>query len=199
MTFPKIRQCGLNKMVRRDNCFVIMGCVGAGKTSLVDWLSLTYGCGRARELARDLIAEKAVVDAALLPWHSTKSFLEFETELLERRILQFISITSGITWFADTGIPNSLVFFRKSNIEPPKYVIDACRLYRYNRRVFYLPPWREIFFQDESRPQSFEESCEIGELACEVYQDLGYEVTYVDFGTLDERASFILNTIAGAQ
>jgi predicted ATPase len=34
----------------------------------------------------------------------------------------------------------------------------AVAVFRYNRRVFIAPPWREIFQQDSERKQDFDEA-----------------------------------------
>ena len=45
----------------------------------------------------------------------------------------------------------------------PPHVSAAAETFRYNRRVFALPPWPEIFSQDAERKQDFAEAIRIAQ------------------------------------
>jgi predicted ATPase len=63
--------------------------------------------------------------------------------------------------------------------------------YRYARRVFMTPPWKELFSGDAERHHSFEdaEAEYVGLLKS--YTANGYEVVLIPKGTPAERANFL--------
>src|SRR5205085_10525905 len=48
--------------------------------------------------------------------------------------------------------------------------------YRYARRVFFAPAWKEIYATDQERKQDFAEAERTCDQILEVYQECGYEV-----------------------
>jgi predicted ATPase len=58
-----------------------------------------------------------------------------------------------------------------------------------------LPPWKEIFVSDNERYESFEIAVEINHHLKKTYQEIGYEIITVPFGTVKERTDFILNSL----
>jgi len=67
--------------------------------------------------------------------------------------------------------------------------------YRYNRLVFILPPWEEIYATDNERKQTFEEAIDVFRRLEEEYMSCGYEVVEVPCISVEERALFVLNRI----
>jgi predicted ATPase len=79
---------------------------------------------------------------------------------------------------------------------PEGKIVEACRKYRYARRVFLAPPWREIYAMDAERKQSYDEAVKTYEGMARVYEDCGYEVVEIPRVTAEERADFILSMLA---
>ena len=75
--------------------------------------------------------------------------------------------------------------------EAPRQVQQYC----FNRRVFLLPPWREIYCTDSERKQTFEESVTTYHVNKAVYAEHGYELLEVPLAPVTERADFILSSI----
>jgi predicted ATPase len=62
--------------------------------------------------------------------------------------------------------------------------------------VFLLPPWKEIYKQDNERYESFEEAEKIYHCLLEGYKKYRYEVIEIPFGTLASRMEFIKTSLA---
>ena len=76
----------------------------------------------------------------------------------------------------DRGVPDVLGYLRLIGLSIPAHVERAAQMFRYNRRVFIAPPWRDIFQIDAERKQSFEEAQATYEAMIETYSGLGYEL-----------------------
>ena len=69
--------------------------------------------------------------------------------------------------------------------------MEAARRYRYGRRVFLVPPWRELFAGDAERRHGFEAAVAEYEALMASYPAHGYEVVVVPRGSVRERADFL--------
>jgi predicted ATPase len=72
-------------------------------------------------------------------------------------------------------------------------IMAACLNYRYERRAFLAPPWREIYRTDDERWQTYEEAVETYGVMVRAYEDCGYEVVDIPRATPAERADFVLS------
>jgi predicted ATPase len=77
----------------------------------------------------------------------------------------------------------------------PAHVERAAQMFRYNRRVFIAPPWREIFQIDAERKQSFEEAQATYEAMIETYSGLGYTLIQLPLDSVEERVRFVLRAM----
>ncbi|MCE2982418.1 MAG: AAA family ATPase [Parachlamydia sp.] len=77
----------------------------------------------------------------------------------------------------------------------PRHFQEAAIKFKYHRRVFLVPPWREIFANDAERKHDFESAKkEFDELLIK-YKKFGYETVLLPKATVEERVSFILNQL----
>lgn len=179
--------------MEKANCFIITGTVGAGKTTLIDALVAVRRYRIIPEIARQLVHEEMAKGASgALPWTNRPRFEEL---LLARRISAFAAITPDEIWVCDRGIPETIAFFKSDTYEVPPTFVDASREYRYNRAVFVLPPWREIYQNRPERPQSFGHAERIGELIVQTYRELGYETIDVPKMSISDRVKFVGDVI----
>src|ERR1700683_5477182 len=72
----------------------------------------------------------------------------------------------------------------------------ACDGYRYNRLVFIVPPWKEIYTMDAERKQSFTEAIETHRVMEQSYRDCAYEVVDLPRVSAERRAKFVLREIS---
>ena len=152
--------------MQRDSFFIVTGSINVGKTELVRALSETAQFLHSSELAGKLIEEQISNGGKLIPWIDRYAF---ENELLRRRIAEYASIRPERVCFFDRGVPEAIAFLRSEAREVPAIFFSAARKYRYNRAVFFLPPWREIYRNMSTRPQTFLEAKRVGELLRDLY------------------------------
>ena len=171
---------------------VISGGPGSGKTTIINQLSQRgYAC--YDEISRDIIQEgqEAGVDQLFLTHPEL-----FSKKLLKGRIQQYIDaklVTDSIV-FLDRGIPDIVAYMDFKKEASPKSFTEACEKCVYDF-VFLLPPWENIYKQDNERYETFEESKAIYENLKNAYINYGYEIVEVPFGNLIDRVNYILNVV----
>ncbi len=171
---------------------VIIGGPGTGKSTVLNELiSRGYHC--KPEISREvtLMAQKKGIEQLFL----TDPLL-FSNLLLEGREKQYIEAQDSkeSTIFFDRGIPDVHAYMNYSKTEYPDYFIEKSNQYKYDK-VFMMPPWKEIYVSDNERYESFEIALEINEHLIKTYQEIGYDIITVPFGTVEERTNFILDSL----
>jgi predicted ATPase len=171
---------------------VLIGGPGTGKSSVLNEL-ISRGFHCKPEISREVIleAQKKGIDQLFL----TEPLL-FSNLLLEGREKQFLEANESTENFIffDRGIPDAHAYMNYSNTKYPANFIEKSNAYKY-QKVFMLPPWKEIFISDNERYESFEIAVEINHHLKKTYQEIGYEIIIVPFGTVKERTDFILNSL----
>ena len=169
---------------------IITGGPGAGKTSLINALA-SKGYATFSEVSRTLIEQQAQLENGILPWHDLPGFaalcLDSMGEQKQQASLQEVA-------FLDRAIPDICGYLAQAELE-----IDA--RYRqasagYHAQVFFCRPHQAIYVQDEVRPYPFDGALAIHDSLVVIYQQLGYQVVEVPWGTLDERVRFIESALA---
>jgi predicted ATPase len=97
--------------------------------------------------------------------------------------------------FFDRGVPDVLGYLRLLNLPVPAHMQKAASTFRYNRRVFIAPPWREIFQQDRERKQDFDEAVRTYDALAATYTELGYTLVEIPCVLVGERVRFLLSNI----
>ncbi len=75
---------------------------------------------------------------------------------------------------------------------------NAAHAFRYNRRVFIAPPWREIFRQDRERKQNFDEAVRTYDALVATYTAFGYDLVEIPRVPVDQRMRFVLGNIGAS-
>ena len=89
-------------------------------------------------------------------------------------------------------------YLRLIDLPVPPHVIKAAAEFRYNRRIFIAPPWKEIFHPDRERKQDFDEAVRTYASLASTYTEYGYELTELPRVSIDERVQFVLRKVAEA-
>jgi len=171
---------------------VITGGPGTGKTSLVSHL-LNKGYQCMPEISREITAEAQKEGIEQL-------FLEdpilFSQKLLEGRTKQFkdtLHLKNTFLFF-DRGLPDITAYMDYTNTLYPDHFFKTCHSLKYDL-VFLLPPWKEIYKQDNERYETFEEAKIIHNYLLKGYEKYGYRVIEIPFGSLENRKEFIFNKL----
>ncbi|MDH5413504.1 MAG: ATP-binding protein [Flavobacteriaceae bacterium] len=169
---------------------VITGGPGTGKTTLIQELEKrNFKC--TPEISRQvtLMARKKGIEYLFL-----KEPLLFSELLLEGREKQYLEAVNSDakTVFFDRGIPDVHAYLDHFKTTYPDTFIQKSNLYRYDG-IFILPPWKEIYKNDQERFETYESSISIYNHLKEAYSLLDYHVVEVPHGKVQERTNFILD------
>ncbi len=176
----------------RDNFYVVTGCSGAGKSTIIEALK-ARGFPCVDEAGRKIVQEQLRIGGDGTPWQDRIKFREL---LLSRYMYLFEQITERtLPVFFDRGIPELILFSWMLNVPVPEHHRAAARTYRYARRVFITPPWPEIFKTDEERRHSYEDAVAMYRLTPEAYRESGYQLIEVPKAPVSERVEFILHQV----
>jgi predicted ATPase len=171
---------------------VITGGPGTGKSSIINHL-ISCGFLCYEEISREITlqARKDGIEQLFLT-----EPLVFSEKLLEGRTQQFLDATeeSERVVFLDRGLPDILAYMDYIGDTYSKQFVEVCETHQYDF-VFVLAPWQEIFTNDSERYENFEEAIEIHHHLLESYKRFGYKLIDVPFGSINNRADFILDTL----
>ncbi|MGB5461899.1 MAG: AAA family ATPase [Aureibaculum sp.] len=170
--------------------YVITGGPGTGKTTLIQELEKrNYKC--TPEISRQvtLMARKKGIDYLFL-----KDPLLFSKLLLEGREKQYLEAVNSdapIVFF-DRGIPDVHAYLNHFKTAYPDVYLKKSSLYRYDG-IFILPPWKDIYKNDQERFETYQSSVSIYNHLKEAYSMLDYDIIEVPYGKVQERTDFILD------
>jgi predicted ATPase len=167
---------------------IVSGCSGAGKSTLLAELALR-GYLVYPEPGRQIVKEQLHIGGDGLPWQNPLKF----AELCVSRALFFFNTARPIDKPAifDRSIVDNIAGIERMGLALPASFRLALQRYRYARRVFMTPPWKELFSGDAERRHSFEDAEAEYAGLLESYVANGYEVVLIPRGTPAKRASFL--------
>jgi predicted ATPase len=156
--------------------YILTGGPGAGKSTLLQALS-DAGIATQQESGRAIIREQQQQGGNALPWADR---LAFAMLMLERDIdgwERHAGATAPVLF--DRGIPDSLGYLQLCGLAAPAEMRQAVSDCRYAPRVFFAPPWRDIYRQDDERRQSWDEAVATARVMLRLYRASGYQVVVV--------------------
>lgn len=175
---------------------MITGAPGTGKTSIIKALeTANFHC--FHEVIRTMtLAVKTKEEPNLLlgnPIAFASDSEQFNQQLLKARLKQYVEAedTNQSLIFYDRGMPDVLAYMDYFEQTYTAEFLAVCETNRYDA-VFLLPPWEDIYIQDNERLESYVQATEIHKHLKATYTNLGYSVLEVPFGTVAERLSFIV-------
>jgi len=159
---------------------VIAGGPGSGKSTLLEALAES-GEICHRESSRVLIREQLARAGRLVPWGDLPAFAQ---ECSRRMLAQIADsrrtdaqLTGNVQHgrcFFDRGLPDLIGYLSHGGHGVPDAWRVASRAY--SSVVFFAPPWREIFVNDDERPQSFAEAQALSAHIRRAYLDCGFRL-----------------------
>lgn len=172
---------------------VISGGPGSGKTTLVSELE-QQGHTCMHEISRDVTrqAQKEGIEQLFL-----ENPILFSQKLMEGRLKQFqvaSEYSSTPYLFYDRGMPDVTAYMDYIKSHYPINFSKTCMEHRYDT-IFLLPPWEDIYHQDNERYESFEEAEKIYYYLLRGYRNYGYHVDEVPVGSIEGRILYILSKL----
>lgn len=173
---------------------VLTGCSGGGKSTLIAELA-RRGFRTVPEAGRQVVREQVQLGGQALPWIDASAFVE----LAASRTIFLYNITrpSGHAVFFDRSLVDLTAFLEMKSLPIPADLVEALRVYRYARRVFVTPPWRDIYRDDPERSKTFEQACAEYDALVVAYRRQGYVLVEVPRVDVSKRADFILHHCEG--
>jgi predicted ATPase len=144
---------------------------------------------------------RAVVKAELarggdgLPWANVERFIMLVLELALAQALEAQRSGAGLSFF-DRSVVDALNGLEVLGLATPTRFADALRQVRYHGRVFFTPPWGEIYRTDAERRHTFTEAVQEFERLKRFYARARYEVVLLPKVATEARVEFILSALA---
>ncbi len=179
--------------LRKNNCYVITGGPGVGKTTLLNEL-VKYKFKVVPENARKIIKDEIDKNGDGLPW---KNKAHYASLMLEAASESYNSIPKNDSeiYFFDRGILDTLCYASMTGLGVSDEMDNLGKNSLYNKKVFILPPWKEIYQTDSERKQTWEEAILTFVKMRETYLNYGYELIEVPQDTVQNRVNFMLSNI----
>ncbi|WP_066646578.1 MULTISPECIES: AAA family ATPase [Sphingomonas] len=173
-------------MAARDRLFVISGCSGGGKSSIIAELA-RRGHHVAAEPGRRIIAQ-----GGPMPWEDLAGFLEraIELALVDRAE----ALTRPAPTFFDRGLIDAVLGLEALTGDSSRraLVLEHC----YAPTVFMAPPWPQIYTTDSDRRHDLAAATAEYDRLVHGYPALGYAIVDLPKTSVAERADFIEAVIA---
>ncbi|UII35010.1 AAA family ATPase [Fulvivirga ulvae] len=180
---------------RNNNFIVITGGPGAGKTTLLRELQ-RKGYRTIPEIARELIKDQKGNNGNALPWKNRELFKDI---MFVRSVKSYSEADENVRdhtlTFFDRGFLDSICYSTLIQSVINNDMVQYANKWRYNNKVFVLPPWQEIFTSDGERRQDWEEAVLTHKLMVETYHAYGYCTLEVPKAPVKDRCEFVINEL----
>lgn len=168
---------------------VITGGPATGKTTLINALH-DKGYAIIPEAARIVINQQLKLKSEALPWRDVSAFSKL---VLKTQVNDYYEAGADIV-FLDRGIPDVMAYMEHGEQVFFEGLEEHANNLQYDF-VFFLPPWEEIFENDEARKETFEEALKISAALNRNYKKLNYQLIEVPKKTVEERIKYIESII----
>jgi predicted ATPase len=180
--------------LRKENFYIITGGPGVGKTTLLNEL-VKSGFKIVHEDAREIIKQQIETNGDGLPWKNKELYTQLMLEASQKSYQLASQLNFSDICFFDRGILDTLCYADMIGLGISPEMDNIAKTHLYNRKVFILPPWLEIYHTDNERRQTWEEAVFTFEKIKDIYSKYGYEIVEVPKDTVENRVKFIVNIL----
>lgn len=168
--------------------FILSGCSGGGKTTLLDELA-RRGFRTVPEPGLRIVREERSGGGKALPWVDPEAFAR-RALAISREDLVGAQAHEERPVFFDRGLIDAAAALEHAlgRIEPGSY--EGAQAFE--RSVFLVPPWHENFVTSAERAHSFADACAEYERLVEVYDRLGFAPVILPRESVPARAEQVL-------
>ena len=173
---------------------IVSGGPGVGKTTLLQALA-ARGHAIVPESARELIRARKAQGQSPRPAPA-----EFARALLQRDLDKLAQTPAASGWtFFDRSPFEALAMLDEASVPAPAELASPqARLalrQQFHPTVFVLPPWREIYVQDDERDHDFEHCQRVHHALVALYRGLGFVVDTLPCAPVPARVAFVLQAL----
>lgn len=169
---------------------VISGCSGGGKSTLLEALR-SEGYRTVQEAGRQIVEIEAKQDGEALPWRNMPLFLERAIELAYRDF-EKASKVDGLIFFDRSLVDLVLAY---EHFTGNSKFNDLIETNRYAQRVYFTPPWPEIYVNDSERQHSFEDARDEYHRLVSGYPKFGYHIDELPKTSVKMRVKYIVDAL----
>lgn len=180
--------------MRNNNFYIITGGPGVGKTTVIDELQ-HVGFLTIREEARRIIKEQLSVGGDGVPWKDKALYARLMLDASATTFEEIINTECSEPVFFDRGLLDVVCYMDMESIPMSNAVTEITGRCVYNKNVFILPPWQEIYKTDNERKQSWEEAVYTFAKMKETYSKYGYNVIELPRASVSEKRQFITRLV----
>jgi len=173
-----------------DTFVVISGCSGGGKSALVAELA-ARGYPTVEEPGRRIVQAERHSGGCALPWVDPVAFAQRAVAMALEDRLAAAALDGPV--FFDRGLVDAAAALQHTTGEPA--IAELGPRHRYNRRVFLVPPWPDLFRSDAERRHGFDAAVAEYYRLEAAYDCLGYDVVVIPRGRVRWRADFVLDML----
>lgn len=183
-------------MTNGNHLFVVSGCSGSGKSSLIAALA-QQGEGVSNEPGREIVKEELARGGDGLPWSNTQRFIDLCAERAIRDFDRHAKLNRRT--FFDRSFIDVASAVALTGLKAPDRLLVALESKRYAPVVFISPPWEALFQTDAERRHEFSEAVAEYDVLVPTYLRHGYEIVFIPQRSIAERVSFVLSTVSSCE
>jgi predicted ATPase len=169
---------------------ILTGPPGSGKSSVL--ASLAHHYATVVEPARTVLTVQRQTGGRGTGDQDPALFVSLMLQQCLRDQEVFAGVTGAVV--CDRGLPDLLAYAAYWQL-PDAAIREAIACMPSPQTVFWFPPWRAIYTQDEERTLDFGGSAAFGALVQKAYESLGLTLVEVPLAPLSDRAAFIKQRI----
>lgn len=181
---PRLIQSGV---LVSESFFVISGCSGGGKSTLLEALA-ARGFACVLEPGRRIVREEQQTEGDALPWVNLRAFAE-RAVAMARADLAKAAKTPSVTFF-DRGLVDAAVTLAHAGGPPFAETLGPTRAYA--QTVLLAPPWPEIYVADAERKHGLDAAEAEYHRLVDAFGQLGYARSILPKAPVGDRVDYVL-------